>query len=330
MVKRRREQHQPIRATMAGNRVSLRLEENAGPGTFLKHEAFAVTYRRISEEYRPPLALTVYGGRKKDGQLVIAELAAPREGLTENDLNELAHLSFYFWPNGNRNPKHEKVCRPASMWLFRGGKMLVACLNGTKKTWLAEWLEEARKERPDPQLYAVASEYRRAGRPVSLSHKRKSAAWRAGAPEKPLQSFYPFRGESALQPPTRRPAGVLASAGAGVSSRSRPEPPVEATKNNTVRLDLPERSELHRLGYKIGGLSRRERWRILTEEAVPRLGLEKVVRTIANHRRRALSQSGGATRYAYAIGEWEHDLARLKREVYPNHRPRFAWPRSEP
>lgn len=116
----------------------------------------------------------------------------------------------------------------------------------------------------------------------------------------------------------------------GGSTRGRSEPPVEARKKkDAARPDLPERSELHRLGYKIGGLSRRERWWILTEEAVPRLGLEKVVRTIADHRRRVLNQAGGAARFAHAVAEWEHDLALLKRDYYDRVRKGFAWPSHE-
>jgi hypothetical protein len=89
-------------------------------------------------------------------------------------------------------------------------------------------------------------------------------------------------------------------------------------------------TRLYQLGYKITGRSRSECWRILTSKAVPELGLEEVVGTIASHCRTRKRQRGGRTKYAHAIGEWEHDLERLRHEVYPDHRPRCVWPQEEP
>lgn len=331
--KSKRQQHQPVCVTVTGGRVFLEHQHDTNPGGYAEHCSFAVVYRRITREYRPPLPLTVHAARrKKDEGLGVVRLSAPRNDLTENDLRELSCLRFYLSPGGNPNPKSRKVCQPAGLWLYRKGRMLVACLEGTQERWLAEWLEEARHERPDPRLYEVNGKHRTTAKYIRLSHKKKTTRWPARV-DKPLQSFHPFRLKESLEPPPPpRPSGVLASAGgAGSTSRTRPQPSAEARKKpDAARLDLPERSELHRLGYRIGGLSRGKRWRILIEEAVPRLGLEKVARTIAGHRQRALSQAGGAERFAHAVAEWEHDLALLKRECYDRGRKGFAWPSTGP
>ena len=93
-------------------------------------------------------------------------------------------------------------------------------------------------------------------------------------------------------------------------------------------LELRERSRLKELGYDTGK-SRTVRWRVLTDKAIPELGLPKVAGMIAWFCRLKKRQRGGKQKFARAIGEWEHDLTRLEREIYPKH-PRFNWPRSEP
>jgi hypothetical protein len=315
--------------TASRERVFLRLVENVTPRILGKHEAFVVAYRPIVEEYRPPIALTVYTSRSHKGRVVVGELSVQRVGLTPADVAELSHLRFYFSPNGLHDPRQELVPQPAGLWLFRGNRMLLACLEGTPRRPLEEWLGEARKERTDPNFYSTALSYRRAMRSVTLGKRKKKARWWAGAPEKPLQSFHPFRDPALLDPPKdRRPAGVLTHVGGGSapSRRRTLRTSVEDTEGTGARLDLPERSDLHRLGYKITGTSRAKRWRILSEEAVPRLGLEEVCRTIAGHIRRTRAQRGGEERYAYAIGEWEHDLDRLEERFYDARRSGFVWP----
>ncbi len=111
-----------------------------------------------------------------------------------------------------------------------------------------------------------------------------------------------------------------------------PWPGTEAEESSgagEVEAEFQTETRLYQLGYKITGRSRPERWRILKGQAVPALGLEEVVRTIASHCRTRKRQRGGRKKYAHAISEWEHDLDRLKREFYSNHHPRFVWPRSE-
>ncbi len=93
--------------------------------------------------------------------------------------------------------------------------------------------------------------------------------------------------------------------------------------------DLRDRSRLKELGYDTTRAPS-ARWRILITEAVPELGLPRVAGLIAWFCRSRKAQRGGRQKFARAIGEWEHDLERLRREVYPSHRPRFNWPRSEP
>lgn len=209
--KARGQHHQPVGATVTGGRVFLEHQHGTNPDGYAERYSFVVVYRRITREYRPPLPLTVDAARKKkDEGLGVIRLSAPRDGLTENDLRELSCLRFYLSPGGNPNLKSGKVCQPAGLWLFRGGRMLVACLEGTEQRWLAEWLEEARRERPDPRLYEVNGKHRTTAKYIRLSHKKKTTWWPART-EKPLQSFHPFRLKESLEPPPPpRPSGVLA------------------------------------------------------------------------------------------------------------------------
>ncbi|MBA2712493.1 MAG: hypothetical protein H0U55_02935 [Rubrobacteraceae bacterium] len=110
---------------------------------------------------------------------------------------------------------------------------------------------------------------------------------------------------------------------------SWPTTEAQETKGAGDELDLRARSRLNELGYNTNK-SRPVRWRVLTEYAVPELGLPKVANMIAWLCRTRKQQRGGREKYARAIGEWEHDLARLHKERYPGHRPRFVWPRQEP
>lgn len=87
-----------------------------------------------------------------------------------------------------------------------------------------------------------------------------------------------------------------------------------------------DETPLHRLDYKITGRSRHQRWQILINRAVPQLGLLEVSHTIANNCRIRKLQYDGVERYAHAIGEWEHDLARLKEHSYDSS---FFWPSTE-
>ena len=109
-----------------------------------------------------------------------------------------------------------------------------------------------------------------------------------------------------------------------------PSTDAEETRGTSdSELELKPESRLRQLGYDTNQ-SRSARWRILTTKAVPELGLPKVASLIAWFCRSRKQQRGGRQKFARAIGEWEHDLARLKREVYPGYRPSFNWPRSEP
>jgi len=115
------------------------------------------------------------------------------------------------------------------------------------------------------------------------------------------------------------------------SLESFPWPGTEAAESEgggEGELELRERSRLKELGYDTTK-PRPVRWRVLTTKAVPELGLPKVAGMIAWFCKLKKRQRGGSQRFARAIGEWEHDLERLKRELYPQHSPRFVWPRSE-
>ncbi|BCG58104.1 hypothetical protein [Paenibacillus sp. URB8-2] len=84
-----------------------------------------------------------------------------------------------------------------------------------------------------------------------------------------------------------------------------------------------EETDLHRLGYRITGLNRSQRWDVLMRKALPKLTLKEIVYTIARNVRLRKSQADGKTKFAYAIAEWEHDLKRLKQEYYKSN---FTWP----
>ena len=99
------------------------------------------------------------------------------------------------------------------------------------------------------------------------------------------------------------------------------------TDDSGFALETPLRRECK---YQITGLTRVARWNILTTCAVPRLGLQEVAETIANHIRLRKARKGGREMFANAIGEWEWDLTRLKREFYDGHNHRFRWPGTEP
>jgi hypothetical protein len=90
-----------------------------------------------------------------------------------------------------------------------------------------------------------------------------------------------------------------------------------------TRSDRPA-SDLHELGYQISAMSREERWRVLTDTAVPELGLQHVVETIVTLTRR--TQRAGEQRYRHAIEEWRYDLAHLKRHYYEGRLLPFLWP----
>lgn len=110
---------------------------------------------------------------------------------------------------------------------------------------------------------------------------------------------------------------------------SWPDTEAQETKGGGDELDLRARSRLNELGHNTNK-SRTVRWQVLTDNAVPELGLPKVANMIAWLCRTRKQQRGGREKYARAIGEWEHDLARLQKELYPGHHPRFIWPRDEP
>ncbi|WNR45145.1 hypothetical protein [Paenibacillus roseipurpureus] len=98
---------------------------------------------------------------------------------------------------------------------------------------------------------------------------------------------------------------------------------IETIKPVSIADGFEKESGLHRLGYKISGISRQRRWWILENEALPKLGLQQVANTIAANVRARKRQKGGKQKYAYAIVEWEHDLAEMKKHYY---RRDFTWP----
>lgn len=85
-----------------------------------------------------------------------------------------------------------------------------------------------------------------------------------------------------------------------------------------------EQSELNKMGYRISGITREERWEVL-RRAIPALGLKKVVNIISANVRLRKRQKNGEQKYQYAITEWEYDLSQLKKKYYYDG---FKWPES--
>lgn len=103
----------------------------------------------------------------------------------------------------------------------------------------------------------------------------------------------------------------------------------EAKKHVQEGYGYRDSTPLFNLGYRTTGMDRARRWEVLTRKALPKLGLREVAETIAGLCRARKRQNDGRLRYADAIGEWEHDLARLKREYYDARRGGFTWPSTE-
>lgn len=86
------------------------------------------------------------------------------------------------------------------------------------------------------------------------------------------------------------------------------------SNRNDLDIEMPSQSELYQLGYRITGLNRTERWKILNEKVLPSMSIKKVVNTIAAHIRNRKRQRDGHIKYKYAIQEWEYDLERLRQK----------------
>ncbi|MYL35571.1 hypothetical protein GLW05_18500 [Pontibacillus yanchengensis] len=97
----------------------------------------------------------------------------------------------------------------------------------------------------------------------------------------------------------------------------------EETSESENNIDLNSKSALRDLGYRITGLSRKERWDILANKAVPKLGLKRVANMIAYLVRGRKSMKDGIKRNRNSITEWEYDLQKLKDKYY---RKDFVWP----
>ncbi|NOU99514.1 hypothetical protein [Paenibacillus planticolens] len=103
---------------------------------------------------------------------------------------------------------------------------------------------------------------------------------------------------------------------------------VETLKPGSQKVgsQFSQESPLHKLGYKITDSNRTKRWTILENEALPKLGLEKVANVIATNVKARKRQKGGAKKYSHAIYEWEYDLKKLKDTYY---RRDFQWPSTD-
>ncbi len=156
---------------------------------------------------------------------------------------------------------------------------------------------------------------------------KQAEATPSPAPAKPDQKDSSIGSSSAPVAGKVTPQSLPAVPDAGFAW---PSTDAEETRGaSDAELDLRTRSRLNELGYNTN-VRPPVRWRVLNDAAIPELGLPKVAGMIAWLCRSRKQQKGGRQKYARAISEWEYDLDRLRREVYPNHRPQFVWPRSEP
>jgi hypothetical protein len=89
-------------------------------------------------------------------------------------------------------------------------------------------------------------------------------------------------------------------------------------------IGLNGKSELRKRGYQITGTTREQRWKVL-QRTVSEIGLKKVPYTIAGNVKLRKGQKDGVEKFSYAISEWEHDLAKLKRKYYKKD---FNWPKT--
>ncbi|ANU24161.1 hypothetical protein [Planococcus donghaensis] len=83
-----------------------------------------------------------------------------------------------------------------------------------------------------------------------------------------------------------------------------------------------EQSELNKIGYRISGSTREERWEAI-RRAIPAIGLKKVVYIISANVRLRKKQKNGEQKYQHAITEWEYDLSQIKKRYYYGG---FKWP----
>lgn len=70
---------------------------------------------------------------------------------------------------------------------------------------------------------------------------------------------------------------------------------------------LNKESPLHALGYNVSKLSREQRWHILRVKAIPKLGVEEIIREI----RYNISLRDGYQKYSSAVAAWKYDIKRL-------------------
>ncbi|WP_409305727.1 hypothetical protein [Peribacillus sp. SCS-155] len=86
---------------------------------------------------------------------------------------------------------------------------------------------------------------------------------------------------------------------------------INEDENSKFESHFSDESDLHKLGYKITGLSRYQRWDILKNKAIPQLGLDRTVLIITGLIETRKLQQDGEIKYANAINEWNYDLSRL-------------------
>jgi hypothetical protein len=86
----------------------------------------------------------------------------------------------------------------------------------------------------------------------------------------------------------------------------------EVSYSRPSKLELAEKSDLRKLGYHTN-ISNYERRKILTEKAVPHLGLQTVINKLSGFIYYRKRQKGGAKKYERAISIWESDIEFLKK-----------------
>ena len=84
----------------------------------------------------------------------------------------------------------------------------------------------------------------------------------------------------------------------------------ESINNNIKEYNLNDQSELSKLGYS-SRLSRSQRWRILTDNAIPKIGLARTRNYLEWFIR--IKSADTNRDYSHAISEWIYDLNQINK-----------------
>lgn len=102
---------------------------------------------------------------------------------------------------------------------------------------------------------------------------------------------------------------------------------IEEVKGNKLRstMHFDDESKLMKLGYQITDMTDEERWEVLSERAVPVLGLRETAAIIRALALNKIRQRNGEEKFSYCLRCYQHDLERLRKEFYENGNYGWNW-----